>query len=905
MRHFFRRGFMLWQVLTARLQRNIRNLGIGLRAGEWLVLIAGATLALLVCQWMLANQRQRIDAQFQEDANRINSHMQQRLDASMNVVIGLQAFSSLNSPITREAFHQYVSALRLETFFPAINNLNYAERVSPEEQPQFWNSLAKRYPDASLSDFHATAALHKKSGFMEKRPIERDAFILSMIEPSAASTVALGKNLAAVPALANAIYLSLRTGKPTSSGRLIQGVHGKKSYIGIAIRLPVYAKGMPIDTEQQREEACIGSIGAGINIDSFLDAGDKDGLSYINYQIFDDALSEKPDQNASSLKNLIFDSTFSRTHISAVWPPSIKIRQAPFMATKALQISGNKSYRVVFTADGPAIEDFSLQYPFYASGGVLLISVLLFFLLRGSRIAAQDAERARISADQANIAKGRFLANMSHEIRTPMNGVLGMLSLLQDSNLSARQAKFAALARDSAESLMTIINEILDISKIEAGKLKLEKIDFDLVRVVESVIANQKHNATIKGLGLESCYEGEPPRMLVGDPTRLGQVLINLVNNAIKFTAYGDVLLRVETRTNPEGHCLLSISVTDTGIGLAAEKIPEIFKEFTQADDSTTREYGGTGLGLSICKSLIEMMGGEIGVESQPGQGSSFWIALVLPYAKDSFPAQPVSAESIPAARSPREFIGSRILVADDNRVNQIFIVYMLQTFGCAVDVAVNGEQAVKMHASTDYDLIFMDCQMPILDGYDATAKIRAAENGAGRTPIVALTAHASLHDKEKCLAAGMDDFVPKPVQKQLLRDTLARWLKRGSITSAVAETASSLTANDFVEIRESIGVAFDDAALVFMNDFAPQKIAELREAISKNEPSSVSPILHSLIGSASMLGANTLAELCRNMSRESKIAGLSGLTLQMIDVESEYSSVEVRLRGLIGKSRN
>jgi signal transduction histidine kinase/DNA-binding response OmpR family regulator len=893
----------------ARIWKTIRQFMTGLRIREWQILIVGAALSLTVYQLMLAELNNRIDDQFQQDADTINSFMQQRLHTSVNMVLGLQAFASVNSPITHEAFHKYVAALNLDTNFPGINNLNYAERISTEKVPELLQRLAKEYPDAMLLTAPQVEHQQNNQARLPAAPKQmgHDAFIISIIEPDNIGKLAIGKNLVGAPALAKAIYSSLRTGKPTSSGRLIQATNGKQSYIGIAIRVPVYKKSMPINTEEQREEACIGSVGAGINIDSFLVSGNNDGLSYLRYQIFDDGLSAPQEHPASTLKNLIFDSRFSRVNVKDPWPPSVKVRRAAFMTTRTLQISGDKSYRVVFYADGPASPDFSLQYPLIAAICILLITLLVFILIRSSDIAAQNAERARILADQANIAKSRFLANMSHEIRTPMNAVLGMLSLLLDSNLTGKQAKFASLAYDSAESLMVIINDILDFSKIEAGKLALEHISFDLVSLVESVIDSQEQAAMEKGIKLDLHYIGDIPGPLVGDPTRIRQVLTNLLNNAIKFTLKGSVLLQVETQTGTHDNCLLTLAVIDTGIGLPPEKIEEVFNEFTQADDSTTRQYGGTGLGLSICKSLIEMMGGKISVSSQVGQGSSFSFTLDLPLASKTIPSAAIPAASKGPGNAPNAFSGKRILVAEDNKANQIVITHMLKALGCTVDIATDGQQAVDMHLSNQYDLVFMDCLMPKLDGFDATMRIRAAENPAKRTPIIALTAHSLPENREKCIAAGMDDFISKPVIPATLHNALTRWLNgdQASLRHS-STTGADIESNNYVAVRNMIGrIAFDDAASVFVNEFAPQKIAALRKAMEAGNLQEVISIAHVVTGSASILGANILSKLCRDLEQQTKSQqSLQNAEAKITAIEKEYRLVEARLRTILANEQ-
>jgi signal transduction histidine kinase/CheY-like chemotaxis protein/HPt (histidine-containing phosphotransfer) domain-containing protein len=876
-----------------------------IRAREWIVLLAGIALSIAVYQLMLAELNDRLDDQFEQDVTTINSNMQQRLDAFVNVIIGTQAFTSVNAPMTRATFHHYVESLRLGTFFPGINNLNYAERVSPENHAVFMAKLAKFYPDKNFSPASHIVEQGKYTQ-LSTAPNKNghDSFIISMFEPYDTNNVAIGKNLAGSLTFASVIDASIKSGKPTSSGKLIQGVNGKEKFIGMAIRLAVFRQGMPIETEEQRDAACIGSVGAGINIDSFLNAHYKENLRHISYQIFDDDLLQ--DQNSpvrSTLKNLIFDSTYSRTLLNTAWPSSIKIREGKFMATRTLKISDDKSFRIVFTSNGPAIEDMMLWYPALSAAGVLLITILVCFLLRSSRKIAYRAENARLVADQANVAKTRFLANMSHEIRTPMNAVIGMLTLLLESNLTTRQAKFASLAYENAQSLLSIINGILDLSKIEAGKIQLERIHFDLVSLVESVIESQHQTAAQKGLYLEPIYLGHPPSPLLGDPTRIRQILTNLVNNAIKFTARGGVTLHIEVLTNANDLCQLTMNVSDTGIGIEADKIPELFNEFIQADNATTRKYGGTGLGLSICKSLVELMGGEIAVESQPEQGSTFCIRLCLPYANrtEMMPTLSTDVSPEPTTLIP-PFKGKYILVAEDNKASQIFVTHLLEQLGCHVDVATDGIQAVDMYLENEYDLILMDCQMPIMDGFDASIRIRSEEKYGKRIPIVAFTANTMMDNQERWINAGMDDFASKPVTLTTLHNLLARWLQIDmSQGGKPVEQSVSQPGNNFSAIRKMVGSStFNGVATTFINDFAPMKIRKLRSAIQSGNLSEISRIAHILTGSSAMIGAYSLAERCREMEREARFENLKNAETQLNLIEAAFQEIEARLRILI-----
>jgi len=752
-----------------------------------LILMIGWATSAWIYSYIRHHAIELDEIHFNELVTESESVMLGRFNSYVVLLRGVARYYVSSNCVTREEWRTYVDFLKIRQIYPGINGIGFCLPFASIEQHQ---QFQQEIESESLQSHPVVNVPNVAAAEIDP---SLKHLIITHIEPLDINLSALGLQLSSETNRLQAALLARDSGEPKITGRIIL-VQDGKARPGFLLYVPAYKPGQPITTPEQRKQAFLGFAYAPFITELFVDGvlGDKNP-EQINLSIYDsDSIS--PDA-------LVYSNITNREANSPV----------DFDQVRTLNIGGQ-----TFTTTWQRGSRYAGGTLYTATGaGVLsaLFTCLLAFaawnyesLVRSKKIievttdeltatnrlleseidvrkrAENEAGRAELEAKSANKAKSEFLAIMSHEIRTPMNSVIGFAQLLSASKLTSEQALWASYIKSSSGGLLSLMDDVLDFSKIEAGKMELENIPFSLREIIEDVTGSFSIQASEKSIIVDAKIGRDIPEYVLGDPTRLKQIIINLVNNGLKFTDKGSVLTHLEW-LGDQNNGTARISIVDTGIGIAPDKVDNLFEQFTQADLSTTRRYGGSGLGLSICQRLTGLMNGKIRATSPASQGTTMTVEIPFSVSKKVINTPNQEVTPIDASQSNEPL--AKILLVDDNDLNQILGSTILEQMGYDVTLANDGTEAIKLAKQTYYPIIFMDCRMPIMDGFDATLEIRKLEaadllpRGAHkkRIAIIALTANVSSEDKEKCYRSGMDDYICKPYEALDFKKVLNTYL--------------------------------------------------------------------------------------------------------------------------------
>lgn len=550
---------------------------------------------------------------------------------------------------------------------------------------------------------------------------------------------------------------------------------------------------------------------------------------------------------------------------------------------------------VGWTATSVFVEDVNWVQSIGYLAGFSVVTLGMHVVRRRTLVELQEL---RIAAEHASRAKTEFLASMSHEVRTPMTGVLGLGALLLDTKLDPKQQKMVTAIRDSTEALISVVDEVLDFSQLQKGQIELERVPFDLGMLIDGVAALMEPRANSKGLHLEAELRGFARTRFIGDGGRLRQVLLNFVNNAIKFTESGSVVVKAEM-VEQSAQRRVRISVQDTGMGIPADSLDKIFTRYQQQGGSTSRRLGGTGLGLAISKRLVELMGGELGVVSKVGRGTTFWVEVDL----DPGPEDTLRVEGPEGTGDVLIRQGLKVLLAEDNPTSRMVTEALLKKLACNIDIATDGREALEKAKTTRYDIIFMDCYMPMMDGFQATRRIRDLTANS-EVPIIALTASITEENRERCLEAGMSDTIGKPIRSRTLATLFDRWVSLSgkppiAVTTRTARPPSALDMN---MVRQLISL--DDEDDGFIRDVMVAYVDQLRESattlrasLDASDMDAVRLTAHSIKGASKQIGASRVGELLDAIELANEVGAARDLVSQ---VEREIPLVDEAVQALL-----
>lgn len=699
---------------------------------------------------------EKFKGHLQIESDRHSQRISEAMDRYEAILAGTERFYQASKHVSRAEFHDYLE--KIVQHDHGIRAISWNPRITFNERASFEKKAVaeglKNFKILEIGDHKVMPAVDQKVYY----PI-------FYTEPMLINKMALGVDIYSNRERREAIEKSIQLRQPVISPKIL--------IVQDNFQAPSLAMYYPVFDKTENLGVIVGVFKLDDLINSAIHEEKSAGLNYIIFDI------------TNSGKELLYKKIVKEEQDQYKTAELITKNQPREMfISKTIEVGKRKWLLQLFPSKQYIAANSDVSAWSMLLGGLIIVillqSLMMVILGRASTVQTLvdqktlELSNANAELEKLTQLKSAFLANMSHEIRTPINGVVGMTGLLRDTDLSSVQREYIDNISTSASSLLTLINDILDFSKVEAGKLDLEIIDFDLEKTIRNTAKTLEFVARRKNIELSVDLVNLPTKAFRGDPGRFSQVLINLLNNAIKFTPAGTVVLKASLDSALDGKNNFRFEIIDTGIGIDKEAHGRIFLPFDQADTSTTRKFGGTGLGLSICKNLTALMGGQIGVFSDGKNGSTFWFEI--PFTDSEVSLSELRRKDTQDIN--RGNLGLRILLAEDNQINQLVAVKQLQKLGCHCDAVANGKEAVEALRHITYDLVLMDCQMPELDGYEATRQIRASSEKYSSIPIIAMTAHAMKGDRDKCLTAGMNDYVTKPISISDLSVVIETWTR-------------------------------------------------------------------------------------------------------------------------------